>query len=134
MPPFRVHFRPSLLRRACLLAFAGALLLCVFAYFSGSLKIVLALATIVASAYAWREPAPRITALNVDTQGHAQVMLNQVGYEAQLLSGSLIHPYLCCLKWRLPEQIVWQWVWYDSADRESLRRLRVWAKFGLAQK
>lgn len=134
MPPFRIHFRPSKLRRICLILFASALLLCILAYFSGSLKIGLILATLATTAYAWHEPVPRIIALNVDTQGRAQLMFSQIAYDAQLLSGSLIHPYLCCLKWQLPEKIIYQWIWLDSTDSEGLRRLCVWAKFGLTKK
>lgn len=130
MPPFIAHFKSSKLRRILLILLASALMYTLIMYFSGSLKILLLLATLLSSIWAWREPKPPIEYLEINTQGHATLKFNDQTHQAQLLSGSLITPYACCLKWQIAEKIVHHWVFLDSTDSESFRRLRVWAKFG----
>lgn len=133
MPPFFIEFHCSPIRRALVVCFTGVLLLVVLLYFSGCLKIVLLLCWLCTAVYAWHEPL-EVVGLSVNAQGDAQLRCGSEDREAQLLPDSLIHPYLCCLKWRLAcGRVLWQWVWYDSAGREDLRRLRIWAKFGLPE-
>lgn len=133
---FQAAFRVSNIRKALILLWSAVLTVAAWVGFEGVMLGAIWASILLSAAWAWCEPMP-VVHLHVDSDYQAWLLLREdeaVLYEAQLLSGSLIHPYLCCLKWRLPEKIVWQWVWLDSADSESLRRLRVWAKFGVAQK
>lgn len=129
MLTFQVDFRPSRLRRVIIIILASCLLISVLMYFSGSLKLILLLLTMLTCAWAWREPQPIVQKLLIDSNAKAHLTINNTIYDAKLLSGSLIHPYLCCIKWQLPEHIIWQWILPDSTDKNNLRRLRVWAKF-----
>lgn len=133
MPPFVIHFRPSYWRHRVIVVFTLVLLGNIVFYFSGSLQWILLVVACLAACWAWREPVPYVQTVSVNNKGHATLYIDGMAYEAQLLSGSLIHHFVCCIKWQLPEKIIWQWVFPDATDSESLRRLRVWAWFGQPQ-
>ena len=128
MLAFRAHFRESKERRLILLILALGFLLTVWCVFSGSLKIVWSLATFFSLCYAWREPI-LIQTLLVNHQAKPSLIIHQETYAAQLLSGSLITPYLCIFKWQVGEKVIWQSIWRDSLSPDEFRRVRVWAKF-----
>lgn len=129
MLPFAVDFRLSKQRRVIAVLLAIAVLTVINLSFSGSLKIGLNLAAMGAAYYAWHDDL-LITRLVVDAKSQAFITLYETTYEAKLLSGSLITPYVCWFKWQLPEKVLWQCVWQDSLPKDDFRRLRVWARFG----
>lgn len=131
MLAFRAHFRVSKERRLIVLILGLICVLTIVFSFSGSLKIVWCFAALLALCYAWREPII-IQTLLVDTQARASLIIHQETHSAQLLSGSLITPYLCILKWQVGEKVIWQSIWRDSVSPDEFRRVRVWAKFSRA--
>ena len=132
MLPFILHFRVSKQRRIIAISFALCLMAVIQLSFSGSLNIIFSIATILATYWAWQEPMP-IKSLAINTKAQAFLTFSHATYEAHLLSGSVITPYVCWLKWQLPEKILWQCVWQDSLTANDFRRLRVWASFGKHQ-
>ncbi|MDO4434189.1 MAG: hypothetical protein Q4B82_06385 [Alysiella sp.] len=133
MPPFAVDFVPSKLRRWLVLVLFIWLSVCVLLYVSGSLKVLWLLAGSASALYAWREPHHRVTRLEIDPQQRATVYYHNQKYLAHLRSGSLIAPHIACLHWQLCDAydentiLIYQWIFPDSTDVASQRRLRVWA-------
>ena len=134
MRPFAADLHPSRARRVLAVLFALALAGAEYAYFSGSLKVLLLATTAVCAVYAWREPPDRIWRIETDADGFAAVFIGSRAYEAELLAGSLIARSVCFLHWRIMGKTRWHCVPFDAADSESLRRLRVWARFGQPDK
>lgn len=81
--------------------------------------------------WAWRESHP-IIHLSIDADYQAWLIFHhqEMVYEAELLSGSLIYRWVCLLRWRCDGKVYWHMILPDMLDKETFRRLRVWAVFG----
>lgn len=130
--PFAVRFGVSRRRRWLCAGLYALLVCCTWAYADGWLCAAMLFTCTLAAAYAWREPQPRIGALNIDARGQALLHFDggDEALAADLLSGSLISRSLCVFKWRVDGRIHYQAVWPDMLPPDDWRRLRVWARFG----
>lgn len=102
----------------------------VWQYGAGSLRVFLLLATVLATAWAWWQPA-HIDALQLRDAGSAMVRMNDVEYVAHLRAGSL-HGWRCALLcWQLENgHTHWQCLLPDSLHGDDWRHLTLWLQFG----
>lgn len=134
MQAFQAAFAPSKLRRLAAAVLTGALLWCVWQYHTGSTRLLLLAATLAAAVWAWRGDAPPFRSLSVNRQGQASLTHRDGSTcNAVLLPGSLISPYACFLKWQIGDMVCWQCILPDMLERETWRRMTVWARFGQKQ-
>lgn len=129
MPPFAVSLRPSKRRRAIVCLTAAVALAAACSAAEGSLKTLLSAAVLLSSAWAWREPQPRIVRIETDAAQRAILFTDDRAEYARLLSGSLVSPWLMLLKWQTGSRILHQSLFPDMTDADGWRRLTVWARF-----
>lgn len=133
MQAFTVRIRPSRLwPAAVVLAHAASFALCA-ACFDGVLRIAGLAALALSLAHGLRTASPNrqaVREIRIDTRGRASLLLRGEVQEAELLDDSLIHPYVCFLKWRAGGKTFRQCLPADAADSEAYRRLSVWARYG----
>lgn len=129
MPPFAVSLRPSKRRRAIVCLTAAVALAAACSAAEGSLKTLLSAAVLLSSAWAWREPQPRIVRIETDAAQRAILFTDDRAEYARLLSGSLVSPWLMLLKWQTGSRILHQALFPDMTDADGWRRLTVWARF-----
>lgn len=129
---FQAAFRVSNIRKALILLWSAVLTVAAWVGFEGVMLGAIWASILLSAAWAWCEPMP-VVHLHVDSDYQAWLLLREdeaVLYEAQLLSGSLIHRWGCFLRWRCEGKVFWQMILPDMLDKETFRRLRVWAVFG----
>ncbi|WP_107860743.1 protein YgfX [Neisseria weaveri] len=70
--------------------------------------------------------------ITVSRQGQVAVFYaaDQMAFEAVLLEDSVVLPYAMFLHWDAGDRKIWHYVLPDMTDRESYRRLLVWARWG----
>ncbi len=136
MRPFQTAFKPSRTGKALtVFLHLWAAYLCLTA-FHGAARIIGLLLLAAAFFWAWHSQnlrrADAVHKIAVSPQGRAVVFVgrSQTAFEAVLCPGSLVSPYALFLKWDLGGRTVWQFVLPDMAERESFRRLLVWARWG----
>lgn len=136
MQAFTIEWQPSRVGKTAVWVLHGAAVFVCLGWFRG-IGLFLGMILLMASAYwAWQQQnllaKTAIAALEVDEQGYAAVRLvhERNWVDTELLAGSLIHPYVCFLAWRIHERTVWQCVLPDMTDADAYRRLLVWARFG----
>ncbi|MDO1510893.1 MULTISPECIES: protein YgfX [unclassified Neisseria] len=108
---------------------------CLFSFY-GTFRIIGLLLLSAAFAWAWQTQKLRrhdaIHKIAVSRQGNAAVFVGseQTAFTASLCAGSLISRYALFLKWDLGDRQIRQFILPDMTDRESYRRLLVWARWG----
>lgn len=136
MQAFQADFKPSktgLVLTALLHIWAAAA--CLFAFY-GVFRIIGLLFLSASFAWAWQvQKLRRLDAVHkiaVGRQGNAAVFVGseQTAFTASLCAGSLISRYALFLKWDLGDRQTRQFILPDMTDRESYRRLLVWARWG----
>lgn len=116
-------------RRIFVLFYAMIVLGLVTIYCSGSLKWVLLVFTVLATAYAWHEPNNSIQKIMISKDKKAVLFWHNLAQEADLCGQSFVSRFVCLLRWRTNSQAYWQCVFFDNTDADSYRRLCVWARF-----
>ena len=114
------------------MAHAASFALCV-ACFDGAIRIAGLVALALSLSHGLRTALPNrqvVREIRIDTRGRASLLLRGEVQEAELLDDSLIHPYVCFLKWRTGGKTFRQCLPADAADSEAYRRLSVWARYG----
>lgn len=136
MQAFQTALKPS--RTALtltVLLHLWAVLACLFA-FHGTMRaagLILLAASLI---WAWLihklNRPDAIHKIAVDPQGKAAVFVGseQTAFTAGLCAGSLVSRYALFLKWDLGDRQIRQFILPDMTDRESYRRLLVWARWG----
>ncbi|MCS4532998.1 protein YgfX [Neisseria montereyensis] len=112
-----------------------ALLTCIFAFY-GWMRIIGLVLLSASLIWAWRKQTLKqpeaIHQIAVSRLGQAAVFIGeeQIAFDAVLCDSSLISRYALFLKWHLGDRILWQFILPDMTDKESYRRLLVWARWG----
>ena len=136
MQAFQTALKPS--RAGCiftvLLHLAAALFCLLFFYGAARwLGLSLLAASLV---WAWRVQTLRgraaVHKIAVDRQGRAAVFTGaeHTAFAATLMPKSLISRHVLFLQWDIGGRIFYHCVLPDMTERESYRRLMVWAKWG----
>lgn len=131
MQPFTVLFQPSQWQFAILIGAHLAVGILDGLIFNGWQFWGFLIAIIASLVYALFNARLRIGAVEINHQGKAFITLNQQKLPANLLSDSLVHPWITLLHWQQidSQQKIWQCVLPDSCSHSDFRRLRVWEKF-----
>lgn len=128
MPPFAIQFKPSKLRKIILVLLCLTTLYTTLKYFSGSLCLLLSISIIAIGILAWQEH-PFIKALEINPKHQVTLYIKDATHPAKLLSGSLISQHICLLRWKLDKHIIHQIILADSTDKQSAKKLKIWARF-----
>lgn len=136
MRPFHAALKPSRSGRAlAVLLHIAAFCICTAAFY-GTVRTVGLLLLAVSFVWAWHRQNLRgnraVHKIAVNPQGRATVFAGAAhsAFPAVLCGGSLVSPYALFLKWQLNGRTVHQLVLPDMTERESYRRLLVWARWG----
>lgn len=136
MQAFQTALKPSRTGRISVVVLhIAAVALCVSAFY-GLMRGLGLLLLAGSLAWAWRiQKVSRpgcIGKITVNPLGQAAVFVGaeQTAFAATLLPGSMITRQALFLQWDLGDRIIRHCVLPDMTDRESYRRLLVWAKWG----
>lgn len=97
--------------------------------------VAMGLTTLILLSFVWCWRHQQVYALQINVKGELFVQHGDEWREAEVLSSSLVLPYLTVLNLKLsngrkPFHVV---LLPDSVDAENFRRLRVWLKWGGAR-
>lgn len=135
MRAFQTALKPSHgLKIMVLVLHLAAVVMCA-AWFYGAMFWLGLLGLAVSLAYAWYhaglkgDQAVKQIAVNRLQQAAIFVGREQTAFEAVLGGASLVTRYVLFLQWHTGSRIIWQLVLPDMLDKETHRRLRVWARW-----
>lgn len=135
-PAFQTALKPSRIGRfAAVLLHVAAAFLCLLAFY-GAMRWAGLLLLAGSFVWAWRwqnlRQADAVHQIAVNRQGVAAVFTGaaQTAFAARLMPGSLLSRRALFLQWDAGDRIIRHCVLPDMTDRESYRRLLVWAKWG----
>jgi hypothetical protein len=129
--PLELTLRPSrIYPLVLLLGFALATGGAMLANLPGWAKLLVALMLLAALARTWRAHQPTVQGVRVSQSGQLAILLDD--WQAASPSGqNVVLPWLVSLKLVLENgQKIRLWIWTDSTDANSFRRLRVWLRWG----
>ncbi|MDO5640274.1 MAG: transcriptional regulator [Neisseria sp.] len=133
---FQTALRPSRLARGLtILLHLAAAVLCLTAFY-GWMRWLGLLWLGISFAYAWRKQSMRETdsvhKIAVNPEGRAALFVGsgETAFAATLKPRCLIIRQALFLQWHVGDKTIRHCVLPDMTDRESYRRLMVWAKWG----
>ncbi|WP_416189200.1 protein YgfX [Neisseria sp. CCUG17229] len=139
MRAFQMALKPSRsLKIMVLVLHLAAAVMCA-AWFYGVMFWLGLLGLAVSLAYAWYHAdlkgnqAVKQIAVNRLQQAAIFVSREQTAFEAVLGGASLVTRHVLFLQWHTGSRTIWQLVLPDMLDKETHRRLRVWARWCQAE-